>query len=522
VFLDSYNADARIIDHEFLTLKELVQDNPDQTIRAEDLIRSKDTWLQHSRTMISHRSQNLPVNSDWVRMGKAILDDISFRFDRFAEVEEGFRETSVQRVQHMKAALAWGGTALVILLSLTVAYVVRKQMLVLAASYREALATIEQRHAALVRSENDLEEQKEWLRVTLTSIGDGVIVTDAAGRVVLMNHESERLTGWTNSEALHQPLTSVFKMIDAKTRAASEDLVSRILKEKKTFSPGDQTLLVSRVGVECPIDDSAAPICDAKGRVLGVVVVFHDATQTRLAQQSLRAYSSELERQVADRTTTLQQAVSELEAFSYTVSHDLRSPLRAMQGFSEAVIEDYGDKLDEQGRNYLERIRKAGQRLDTLIQDLLAYTRISRQDIELAPVDLGKIINDVIERDPTLNAPVDAGDREPAGQRGEVCGAGNGADRADSRRGSRREVPGVDRGQRDRHRSEGPGADFRDVRSGQRLAGVSRDGSRAGDREEGGADDARGCRGRVGWEIGGAILGRVGEGLAKIQPAAVE
>jgi PAS domain S-box-containing protein len=175
----------------------------------------------------------------------------------------------------MKKTLAYSGSALVILLALTVAHLVRKQMMELAATYRGALDTIEQRHAALARSEADLEEQKEWLRVTLTSIGDGVIVTDPQGRVVLMNHESERLTGWTKMEALHQPLASVFRIVNKRTRQPVEDLVARILQEKKVLEIANETVLISRIGEEWPIEDSAAPISDAKGKILGVVVVFH-------------------------------------------------------------------------------------------------------------------------------------------------------------------------------------------------------------------------------------------------------
>ena len=404
-FLTSYETARAEIDGAFLRLKSLVHDNPEQAIRAEALIQAKNTWLEHAKTMISHRTQNIPVNPDWVLMGKTILDDIRGKFDTFANVEETLRDDRLYRVRQMKVALAYAGVGMVLVLSVTVAYLVRKQMLELAGNYNTALVTTEQRHAALVRSEVDLEEQKEWLRVTLTSIGDGVIVTDPSGRVVLMNHESERLTGWLNGEALHQPLSAVFKIIDEETRHPLEDLAGRILQEKKVINVTHHTLLISRAGQEWPIEDSAAPICDAGGNILGVVIVFHDATQMRAAQNSLKAYSADLEKKVAERTTALQETVSELEAFSYTVSHDLRSPLRAMQGFSEAVLEDYGDKLDAQGRNYLERIRNAAGRLDNLIQDLLSYTRISREDIPLESLDLDRIIHDIVEHDPSLNPP---------------------------------------------------------------------------------------------------------------------
>jgi PAS domain S-box-containing protein len=405
-FVKSYETSRSRIDNEFKRLRSLAQDNPEQIIRADGLIQAKNTWLEHARTMVSRPPvQNMALAADWVRMGKTLMDDILAKFDKFADVEEALRDKRLDQVRHMKLALAYAGGALAILLALTVAHVVRKQMMVLAASYGTALKTIEQRHAALVRSEADLEEQKEWLRVTLTSIGDGVIVTDPSGRVVLMNHESERLTGWTNVEALRQPLSAVLRIVDEKTRFALEDPVTRVFNEKKVIGLTNHVLLLSRTGEEWSIEDTAAPICDAKGKILGVVMVFHDATDTRLAQKSLKAYSADLEKIVADRTTTLREMVSELEAFSYSVSHDLRAPLRAMQGFSEAVLEDYGDKLGTQGKNYLERIKNAAGRLDHLIRDLLAYTQISRHDTQLEPLDLNKIVRDIIVHDPNLNPP---------------------------------------------------------------------------------------------------------------------
>ncbi|MCE0523898.1 MAG: CHASE3 domain-containing protein [Methylacidiphilales bacterium] len=274
-FVKSYDTNRDQAAGEFKRLRALVADNPEQVIRADDLDQATKTWFAHAETIINHRSQNIPVNQDWIKMGKTILDGISARFDKFADVEEARRDTWLFRVQKMKLALAYAGGGLVILLSLTVAHLVRKRMMELDASYRKALDTIEQRHAALARSEADLEEQKEWLRVTLTSIGDGVIVTDPQGRIVLMNHESERLTGWTIVEALHQPLSAVFKIVDEKTLHPEGDLVARILTEKKVIGIANPTVLLSRNGEKWPIEDSAAPISNAKGTILGVVVVFH-------------------------------------------------------------------------------------------------------------------------------------------------------------------------------------------------------------------------------------------------------
>jgi len=404
-FAKSYDDETKAADAELGRLRELVSDNPDQIHRAEDIIQAENLWAEQAKMMIARRTQQIPINADSIRMGQLLIDNARARFDQFADAEDALRDARLHKVRQMKSVLAYAGGALTLLLALAIAYRVKKQMTELALEYQTALETIEHRHEELRRSERDLEEQKEWLRVTLTSIGDGVIVADAAGRIVLMNHESERLTGWTQAEALHQSLATVFKILNEETRAAVVDPVARVLEERKVVGLANHTVLISRLGEEWPIEDSAAPICDAKGKMLGVVMVFHDATAMRLAQKNLKAYSADLEKKVAERTTTLQQMVSELEAFSYSVSHDLRAPLRAMQGFSEAVLEDYGDKLDAQGKHYLGRIENAAKRLDHLIQDLLSYTRISRIDTPLEVFDLKKVIHDIIEHDTGLNAP---------------------------------------------------------------------------------------------------------------------
>jgi light-regulated signal transduction histidine kinase (bacteriophytochrome) len=98
-----------------------------------------------------------------------------------------------------------------------------------------------------------------------------------------------------------------------------------------------------------------------------------------------------LEQRVAERTARLEEAVKELESFSYSVSHDLRAPLRSLDGFSSVLLEDYSDKLDEQGTHYLDRIKNASQKMATLIDDLLELSRVTRREMSIKRVDLTKI-----------------------------------------------------------------------------------------------------------------------------------
>jgi len=118
----------------------------------------------------------------------------------------------------------------------------------------------------------------------------------------------------------------------------------------------------------------------------------------RRAMEAERRGKEELERQVDERTAQLRDAVSQLEAFGYTISHDLRAPLRAMQGFSQALVEDYAEQLDPTARQYVGRIAAAAERMDEMILDLLAYSRVSRSELSLGPVDLGAVIAEAMGR----------------------------------------------------------------------------------------------------------------------------
>ncbi len=121
---------------------------------------------------------------------------------------------------------------------------------------------------------------------------------------------------------------------------------------------------------------------------------------------ALKSFQAELERQVQERTVRLQETVGELEAYSYSVSHDMRAPLRAMEGYAKALLTDYYDRLDPDGRHWLDRIVRSAHRLDALITDVLAYSRVAKEDIELSPVDLERLIDDIISTHPEFQAPL--------------------------------------------------------------------------------------------------------------------
>jgi PAS domain S-box-containing protein len=134
------------------------------------------------------------------------------------------------------------------------------------------------------RAEAEARRSEESLSITLRSIGDAVIATDAAGRVTFMNAVAERLTGWTAAEARALPLREVFRIFSEETREEAESPVEKVLRTGGTVGLANHTVLVARDGRETPIDDSAAPIKDRHGRTAGVVLVFHDITERRQAE----------------------------------------------------------------------------------------------------------------------------------------------------------------------------------------------------------------------------------------------
>ena len=125
-----------------------------------------------------------------------------------------------------------------------------------------------------------------------------------------------------------------------------------------------------------------------------IMAYLHDITDQRAAEEAIRSVNAELELRVAARTTELSDANRELEAFAYSISHDLRAPLRSIDGFSRLLEEDYGNRLDQTGLEYLGRVRNAAQRMSTLINDLLELSRVSRQEMHWQPVDLSAIAHD--------------------------------------------------------------------------------------------------------------------------------
>jgi PAS domain S-box-containing protein len=164
------------------------------------------------------------------------------------------------------------------------------------------------------QAERKLREQREWLRVTLNSIGDAVVAADTEGRVTFLNPVAVSLTGWTAAEVVGQPARSVFNLVSEVTGEPLEDFAARVLLEKRVVPLGNHAALVTKDGRRVPIEDSASPITDAQGNVIGVVLVFHDVTEKRQAEAALDQARAQLEKRVLARTSELSEANRALQS----------------------------------------------------------------------------------------------------------------------------------------------------------------------------------------------------------------
>jgi len=158
-----------------------------------------------------------------------------------------------------------------------------------------------------INAEQELAKSERLLSTTLRSIGDAVISTNSKGNVSFLNPVAESLTGWKQSEAIGNPIEDVFNIINEKTRKLVENPILRVLQEGVIVGLANHTMLISKDGKEIPIADSAAPIKDDKGNIIGVVLIFRDITERRKAENKLKEYSEQLQDMVDQRTKELRE-----------------------------------------------------------------------------------------------------------------------------------------------------------------------------------------------------------------------
>jgi PAS domain S-box-containing protein len=375
-------------------LRRLTSDNPSQQARFDALAPLLAAKLEEMRLVVSQRESGDAAGAlATIRggVGKDVMDQIRKNLNEAAGEERGLLRERIDQ----REVLAARSTRLILAESLTALLLMSAAAGVLAALLRRAQA------AEFLRRTSE-----QRLRVTLRSIGDAVIATDAQGLVVFMNPVAETLTGWDVDAARGRDLPEVFRIVNAETRNAVESPAARVLREGVVVGLANHTVLLARDGREIPIDDSGAPIRDAGGELMGVVLVFRDVTEREARERERRRIQwAEAARVAAERTSdALEEARADAaraneakDTFLATLSHELRSPLSALLAWV-SILRRRGDDpaTRERAIGVLERsVRTQTQ----LINDLLDVSRIvsGKLGLEVAPVDLAAELPECLE-----------------------------------------------------------------------------------------------------------------------------
>jgi PAS domain S-box-containing protein len=242
---------------------------------------------------------------------------------------------------------------------------------------------------------------EEQLRASLREIGDLkmaldehaiVAITDPQGRITYVNDKFCAISKYSREELLGQD----HRIINSGHH--SKDFIRDLWR---TIAQGrvwhGEIMNRAKDGSHYWVDTTIVPFLNEQGKPRQYVAIRADISERKRAEQTIQRLNAELEQRVIERTAQLEAANRELEAFSYSVSHDLRAPLRAVDGFSQAVIEDFGPLLPEGGKRQLNTIRYAAQRMGKLIDDLLSFSRLNRHPLKREPVDMNALLRSVVE-----------------------------------------------------------------------------------------------------------------------------
>jgi|GEM_PF-1053627 len=249
----------------------------------------------------------------------------------------------------------------------------------------------------------DISERKEAERVLLqnkqeldsiyNTVGDMVFLLQVEeGDRFLYNSVNKTFEDYTGLKASVVVGKRINEIIPESMLAITIKKYHEAIKQKTIVRWEEKTQFPSGM-LTC--EYSVAPVFDIAGKCTHLVGSIHDITERKMIEERIKKLNEELEDRVKRRTKQLEAANNELEAFAHSVSHDLRAPLRGIDGFSQALLEDYQDTVDEQGKDYLRRVRSAAQRMGQLIDDMLNLSMVSRSDMNIQQVNLSEMFREI-------------------------------------------------------------------------------------------------------------------------------
>ncbi len=224
---------------------------------------------------------------------------------------------------------------------------------------------------------------------------DAILGVDIAGRIVIINAKAEELFGYARDHLLGQFVELLVPTADGGIEVPMRPAIAGYEVADRPNATGVEVEARRADGTRFPAEIGLSTLDTEDGVIISAAI--RDISERKAAERAIQELNDDLERRVAERTEKLRETNAELESFSYSVSHDLRAPLRAVDGFAKMLSLDYDERLDDEGRRYLSRIRAGAQQMGQLIDGLLAFSRLQRQSMAWQPVHMRGVVEDVWE-----------------------------------------------------------------------------------------------------------------------------
>src|SRR6185437_1854361 len=359
-YLQPYRDALTGLETDLKSLRQSSSNNPElreRLNRIEPLIRLKLAELNQTITLRHERGYDAAIEVVKTDKGRRIMDDIRQALAQMREQGEGLVSA--------RSADAVGGarrSTMVIAISCSLMVLV-----VAVAGLMVRCGLIAQRTA-----ERDLREAEERFRLLVASVQEyAILMLDTEGHVISWNSGAERIKGYKAHEIIGQHFSRFYPPEDKDKPARELEIAT------KTGRYEEEGWRVRKDGSRFWASVAVCAMRDEDGMLKGFAKITRDVTERKRNEDQIRKLNENLQ----NHSVRLEAANKELEAFSYSVSHDLRSPLRSIDGFSLALMEDHAAKLDPEARDYLQRVRAATKRMAQLIDDLLALSRVSRTEL---------------------------------------------------------------------------------------------------------------------------------------------
>ena len=368
-FLQPYKTAEPQVEERFAELERTI----DVDSEERDALRLVETdyrsWHIYSKQMIEWREQGKDTSGAAMNLEeKRLMDGVRLSRERLLDKVEALRDLRAKRARHATRATL----AMVALLTLGVAFVLalvtKRRLVEISQVYQQHLQT-EQERAEEAR------ENREWLLTTLRSMGEGVVATDADGKVKFMNPTAERITGWTQAEAENQPVSDVLQLSDPKKRTALPDPIERVKNAGAGVERLSERLLSRRDGTVAYVDESAASIPDATGTMRGMVLVLRDVTERKRSEAALQS----------------SERLALIGRLAATIAHEIRNPLDAVMNLTYLVKSS--PALGNDVRGHVMMAEDELRRIVHITSQLLSFHREAREAVS---VDVEEIMESVL------------------------------------------------------------------------------------------------------------------------------